>query len=572
MAGAAWLTAASTLPGQTLNQDYRRVVVDGRAGAYEAFPDIVQLNDGRLMTVFYAGYSHVSLPDGTWPNGGRVSYVLSSDQGKSWSTPKILYDTSHDDRDPSISVLPDGRLAANYFDWPSGDVYVVYSSDVGKTWTSPQYVYERHGTSSPIRPLSTGRLALPMYRALALSDNNGGSWQTYQIPYTTATGQEISITETDVFERSNGDLFAIHRTDGGTPMYFNLSSDKGQTWTSAAPMGFSGHSPYLMSTREGILLLAYRGVIGNEQGWDTRVRYSLDEGQTWSDYSVVDNVTGAYPSMVQLDDGSVLITYYEEGAGSNIRARRFSVNASGINFLSMAKTAQGTTIYNENFARTLVGSSSIQNYGWHYLRHDGTALTNETGGAANIANSNGASVEHAAMNSNPLTTGNRGYLFMGGSGSGAENLIFTDEYSIDPAQWNQITLSWQNSGDAPSESFRPALRMNGEWYVTTDDISAVTASDWQNGRIVVEVDLYKWSELDISAVGLILADSPSVLPSSTITAFGLFSEGQLGTIRIDNFRVTGIAAPEPSMSFGAIGFASLIGSRFLRRQANSEID
>jgi hypothetical protein len=49
---------------------------------------------------------------------------------------------------------------------------------------------------------------------------------------------------------------------------------------------------------------------------------------------VVDSVGGAYPSMVTLKDGSTLIVYYEEGTGSNIRAKRFMVTAEGFTWLS----------------------------------------------------------------------------------------------------------------------------------------------------------------------------------------------------------------------------------------------
>ena len=44
---------------------------------------------------------------------------------------------------------------------------------------------------------------------------------------------------------------------------------------------------------------------------------------------MVDIVHGAYPSMVTLKDGSTLIVYYEEGEGSNIRARRFLATRKG---------------------------------------------------------------------------------------------------------------------------------------------------------------------------------------------------------------------------------------------------
>ena len=48
---------------------------------------------------------------------------------------------------------------------------------------------------------------------------------------------------------------------------------------------------------------------------------------------LVDTVGGAYPSMVNLKDGSVLIVYYEEGAGSSIRAKRFRATKTGIQWL-----------------------------------------------------------------------------------------------------------------------------------------------------------------------------------------------------------------------------------------------
>ena len=47
----------------------------------------------------------------------------------------------------------------------------------------------------------------------------------------------------------------------------------------------------------------------------------------------VDSVIGAYPSMVSLKDGSVLTVYYEEGGGSNIRARKFRIEKDQVHWL-----------------------------------------------------------------------------------------------------------------------------------------------------------------------------------------------------------------------------------------------
>ncbi len=48
---------------------YVYVCTDAGAGGYEAFPDVCRLSDGRLMSVFYAGYGHVSLPNEQLPKG-----------------------------------------------------------------------------------------------------------------------------------------------------------------------------------------------------------------------------------------------------------------------------------------------------------------------------------------------------------------------------------------------------------------------------------------------------------------------------------------------------------------------
>jgi hypothetical protein len=38
--------------------------------------------------------------------------------------------------------------------------------------------------------------------------------------------------------------------------------------------------------------------------------------------------------LVELKDGSILIVYYEEGASSSIRAKKFRVTATGVEWLT----------------------------------------------------------------------------------------------------------------------------------------------------------------------------------------------------------------------------------------------
>jgi len=316
--------------------EFAYVCQDAGAGAYEAFPDVCRLSDGRLMAVFYAGYGHVAMPNEQLPKGGRICFCTSADEGHTWSKAEVLYDSPDDDRDPSIVQLKSGQVICNFFslrkatepgrNWTGLGTWIVTSDDLGKTWSPPRQLFADYYCSAPIRELSDGRLILGLYRelpntsagAVGISDDDGKTWRVVDIQ----NGGFRLDAETDVIELSDGTLYAAQRPE----MCFSVSKDRGNTWSVSKPMGFPGHCPYFLRTREGIILLAHRVPA-------TSLHYSLDECKTWSQNVPVDSVGGAYPSMVNLKDGTVLIVYYEEGAGSSIRCKRLRATTSGIEWL-----------------------------------------------------------------------------------------------------------------------------------------------------------------------------------------------------------------------------------------------
>lgn len=342
MTAAAVVAASPQTTGKS-GRDYMYICTDAGAGGYEAFPDVCRLKDGRLMCVFYAGYAHVSLPSAKWPKGGRICYCTSADEGRTWSPARVLYDGPDDDRDPSIVQLPSGRLLCNFFSLRAKKVdpaaydglgsWLVDSGDAGKTWGAPRRIAPDYYCSSPIRVLPDGRLMLGLYReekdkswgAVVTSADDGETWgPVVDIP----NGGWKLDAETDVIARPDGTILAVER-EPSTSMCYSISTDGGRTWSVSKPLGFRGHCPYLLRTRDGILVLAHRLP-------QTSLHWSLDDGRTWSENVLVDDVIGAYPSMIELKDGSVLIVYYEEGQGSNIRARKFRASVSGIEWLSFA--------------------------------------------------------------------------------------------------------------------------------------------------------------------------------------------------------------------------------------------
>jgi hypothetical protein len=319
--------------------DHVMVCTDAGAGGYEAFPDVCRLTDGRLLCVFYAGYDHVSMPNDAHPNGGCMAGCYSSDEGKTWTPAQIIYDSPDDDRDPSIAQLSDGRLVCNFFSlrkkagggWTGLGSWIMESKDAGKTWSAARCINPQYYCSAPVRELRDKTLILGLYRetdkdangAVTLSKDMGRTWCA---PIDIDNGGLRLDAETDIIQLKDGRLYAAQRT-AEESMRYSTSEDGGITWSVSKPMGFPGHCPHLQRAPGDIIICAHRKP-------NTSLHYSLDECQTWSQNVEVDKCGGAYPSMVTLKDGSILIVYYEEGAGSSIRARKFRVSKEGVTWLT----------------------------------------------------------------------------------------------------------------------------------------------------------------------------------------------------------------------------------------------
>lgn len=315
---------------------YQRISRGEAAGSYQAFPDACRLRNGDIVCVFYAGYAHVSLPNREYPRGGRICFVRSQDEGRTWSQPQVLYDGLDDDRDPHISQLHDGTLVCSFFTYRKAsngvefDTKVVLSHDDGRAWSKrPVTVAKGYAVSAPVREVVPGRCLLGVYTeqngqgfaAIAISTDGGIRWKK-PVPISANCPTLPDGTETDIIRLKDGSLMAIIRSDK-VNMHFCLSKDDGRTWSSPQDLGFPGHAPHLTRLSTDEILLTHR--LPN-----TALHISRDEGRSWQGPYVLDEVIGAYPSTVELKDGSVLAVYYEEGEGSAVRAMRFRVRKDGI--------------------------------------------------------------------------------------------------------------------------------------------------------------------------------------------------------------------------------------------------
>ncbi len=337
---------------QNVNSIAPLVISRGEAaGTYQAFPDACRLRNGDIVAVFYAGYAHVSLPKPPeWPKGGRICLVRSRDEGRTWSEPTVIYDDPDDNRDPHIAEMPDGSLVCTFFSlrptgkespkWEGRGAKMIRSTDGGKTWGREARTLvgagERWYCSAPVRCVSDGTWLLGVYRYAPPSETYGGvlrstdNGTTWEGPILIGKGQNLPLdAETDVIELKDGTLYAALRSGKpDVPMHYATSADGGKTWTEAKDIGFRGHAPHLYRMKSGAILLTHR--VPN-----TALHISRDEGKTWQGPFEIDHVLGAYPSSVELKDGTVLFVYYEEGEGSAVRARRFRIGENGIEALPL---------------------------------------------------------------------------------------------------------------------------------------------------------------------------------------------------------------------------------------------
>lgn len=292
------------------------------------FPDIVKLQNGDLLVVYYDSTAHAALD-------GRIAMVRSSDDGATWSTPTTVVDSVYDDRDPSIMQTSDGTLLLSYFVRNRNQnpvekigTFVTSSNDNGLTWTSPVVVESKlePATTSDIVELDNGQLLIPLYGIIP------GHWQS-KITVVHSNYGTLDFPIENEIEISN-----IHGTNWAEPAVVNLggghlmmmirtttlafqthSYDNGFTWTLPEQTDMEAQASQLLLLNPGepnLKLLhmwgdysqqyaSGRPVVGQIIGSDfggLSERVPVYVGHCWDE---------SYPSSVRLDDGRIFTVYYD---------------------------------------------------------------------------------------------------------------------------------------------------------------------------------------------------------------------------------------------------------------------
>jgi sialidase-1 len=331
-------------------------VISQDAEHYHGWPTMARRKDGELCLVWSGGRQAHICPF------GRVEWMTSRDQGKTWTWPRTLLDSDLDDRDAGILETSNGTLIVSTFTslayepvlakaergegpkWLRGETLAAWqtaharlsdqerreqlgswtlrSTDGGITWSSPL----RCPVNSPHGPiaLKDGRLLYvgkelwtPDERIAACeSVDDGATWRRLGgIPTRGSDNAKQSYHELHAVETASGMIVAHIRNEKSPSAGETLqteSTDGGKTWSEPHPIGVWGLPSHLLKLADGRLLMTYgyrRVPFGNQ------ARVSADAGNTWSEPITISGdgagIDLGYPSTVQFDDGSLLTVWYE---------------------------------------------------------------------------------------------------------------------------------------------------------------------------------------------------------------------------------------------------------------------
>ncbi len=325
---------------------------------YHGWPTLTRLQNGRLMVVYSGNRDYHVCPF------GRLELIVSEDDGKNWSSPRVLLDSIIDVRDGGLVETQKGTLLATTFtslayqghlnnperllakafgdDLPAhldawrqaelgssqeekeADVgsWLLRSEDGGRTWSErvPAPCNSPHG---PIL-MRDGRL---LYAGKELwqedekigvwvSDDDGRTWELLSYLAPREGESNAVLHELHAVEAEDGTLIVQARLSGaGIKEKKTLqteSHDGGSTWTQFHEIGVTGYPTHLARLADGRLLMTYSY---RKRPYGIRGKISDDNGKTWSEEFIIyaDGPTWdlGYPSTAELSDGTLITVWYE---------------------------------------------------------------------------------------------------------------------------------------------------------------------------------------------------------------------------------------------------------------------
>lgn len=311
-------------------------------------PALVKLSDGAVMSVYSTPSSYAG-PTGECYIAGRIT----RDGGATWEPERELtrlpqgraaHPTAHRARDGTLHVFFLGykkhgwdKATGNPTAATRSDLWTSRSRDDGRTWTEPQMIFEGYtGATNGAEETHDGRLVVPLSHYVAnpgrlvsravVSSDSGATWQLSNALDIGGAGDHDGALEPCVIELKDRRLWMLIRT---TRKFFwqSHSTDGGLTWSPAVPTAIDSTSApgHVIRLGDSRLALAWNRSEGGRS--KLHVALSNDDGQSWSDSTVVARGSACYPFVLENRPGEIWVGFIDphDGWGTTPRARHLKI-------------------------------------------------------------------------------------------------------------------------------------------------------------------------------------------------------------------------------------------------------
>lgn len=321
----------------------QKFIVSNDTSIYEAFPDVIQTNSGKLICVFTeCGASHECR------DGSRLVTVESTDRGRTWSekkplTERMMHGESFDCA--RISKLNDGTLTiiCNKLHlededsklWGKDYLYVWHADAEGTDWGEPTVLPFYGRCPDKVTQLKNGRIIVSAQQIrergeefwsvmweqfMWYSDDNGKTWSDKIV---VGTSPKYSLCEGSIIEYGDGILLCFMReeTFKGLPIMKTISYDNGETWGEPHDCGLDGgHRPIAGFMQNGHVLITYRFIPYMTQNFFAGQLHragllNTDRRNQWQrilplDYDRHPSPDLGYSGWTQFEDGEIYVVNY----------------------------------------------------------------------------------------------------------------------------------------------------------------------------------------------------------------------------------------------------------------------
>ncbi len=300
---------------------------------YEAWPDVVLTDGGKLICVFAECEHHKNR------DNARIMITESTDRGRTWSKKKPLTEKGSAKEYfncARISKLHDGSLAIicdKIFENENrkAEIWLWRGDSEGNTWSEPTVFPDFCGiVPDKFQQLSSGRLIIAaqfknheigkLEQYLWYSDDEGKTWSDR---VTVAADPRYNLCEVSILEYEEGKLVAFLRENSfkGYDMLKVLSADNGETWSEIynTPMD-GGHRPVSGLLADGTVMVTYRYIPCGTQNMFAaflqKDQLKATERQKQRvrimplDYDRNPSPDIGYTGWVQFDDGEIYVVNY----------------------------------------------------------------------------------------------------------------------------------------------------------------------------------------------------------------------------------------------------------------------